>query len=415
MEDSNGVLWFGTYSDGFFSIDADDQIEHFQINDFSPSKMAACIWEDHEGDLWIGTIEGLILFSNGALRIFGKKNGFEFENIYKIIPDENGLLWLSGNLGLQNVVIKDLMKLKNSDDNNFKIAFTLFDKSDGLPNNEFNGGFHPAGWKLASGKMLFPSMGGAVIVDPNNIREKKSLSKPYLASLNFEGQEFFFDGNSIQIPAGIKFFNVRYGNIEFDKPHSINSLYRIKELGDEWIDNENRNIAYFTGLSPGTYEFQVKAQKFGEDSEIASIDFTVNAFFYQTLWFKVLGLSLVFAMGFVVRTLIVNKRQKTELKQKIQLQTQDLHDKNQSLTMALAHLEKHNKLLEEVAWSQSHQFRGPLSKILGMVQALKNYDNFANVSRSKDEILSEIETSSKELDRILRELNLKLEEHDGEK
>jgi ligand-binding sensor domain-containing protein len=225
MEDSNGVLWFGTFGDGFFSIDANDQIQHFQIHDIAQGKMAACIWEDPEGDLWIGTTDGLISFSNGALRIFSEKNGLQFESIYKIIPDENGLLWFSGNLGIQNVAIKDLLKLKKSEDNNFRIATTLFDKSDGLPNNEFNGGFHPAGWKLASGKMLFPSMGGAVILDPKNIKVKRRLSVPYLASLNYEGQEVFFDGNDIQIPAGIKFFNIRYGNIEFDKPNEINYSY----------------------------------------------------------------------------------------------------------------------------------------------------------------------------------------------
>jgi ligand-binding sensor domain-containing protein len=415
MEDSKGVLWFGTYGNGFFSIDAEDKIQHFQIHDIAPGKMAACIWEDPEGDLWIGTTDGLISYSNGALRIFGVKNGLQFETIYKIIPDESGLLWFSGNLGLQNVATKDLLRLKKSEGNNFKIAFTLFDKSDGLPNNEFNGGFHPAGWKLATGKILFPSMGGAVILDPNSIKEEKHLSKPYLASLNYEGQEVFFDGNGIQIPAGIKFFNIRYGIIEFDKPNAINYSYRIKELGDEWIDNENGNMAYFTGLSPGTYEFQVKAQQFGEDSETASMNFTVNAFFYQTIWFKVLGLLGVFAIGFAGITLVMNKKLKTELEQKIKSQTQDLHTKNQSLTLALGRLEKHNRLLKEVAWTQSHQFRGPLSKILGTIQVLRNYHNFKKVGKSKDELLEEIEATSKELDRILRELNIKLEEHDEEK
>lgn len=81
----------------------------------------------------------------------------------------------------------------------------------------------------------------------------------------------------------------------------------------------------------------------------------------------------------------------------------------------MTHLEKHNKLLEDVAWTQSHQFRGPLSKILGMIEVLKNYDNFKNVEKTKEEILKEIEMSSKELDHILRKLNLKLEEHEAEK
>ena len=78
-------------------------------------------------------------------------------------------------------------------------------------------------------------------------------------------------------------------------------------------------------------------------------------------------------------------------------------------------LERHNQLLEEVAWTQSHNFRGPLSKILGMVIALQNYGRFKKVKYSQEQILKEIESSAFELDKILRDLNHKLEEQNGKK
>jgi ligand-binding sensor domain-containing protein len=414
MEDSNGLLWFGTFGNGFFSINKQEEVHHYPIYDIAPSQMVTGILEDPEGDLWIGTPDGLILHSNGQMRIFGKKNGFQFDGIFKMIPDDDGLLWMSGNHGIQSTSMDQLMELKKSKDDNHRIAFTLFDKSDGLKNNEFNGGFHPSGWKLSSGKMVFPSMEGAVIVNPKKIKEQNTLVSPYLESLNFENQEMLIS-NGIHVPAGVNFFNISYGNIEFDKPNSIRYAYRIKELGSQWIDNENRTKAYFTGLNPGKYEFQVRAEQFGVFSEITSVNFTIDAYYYQTIWFKILVILFVFIMGFGVRTLIINKRLKVELQQKIKSQTNDLHAKNESLMMALAHLEKHNKLLEDVAWTQSHQFRGPLSKILGMVEVLKNYDNYKKIEKTKAEILKEIEMSSIELDQILRKLNLKLEEHEAER
>lgn len=412
MEDSKGFLWFGTYGNGFFSMDENEVIKHLSINELAPSQMATSIWEDPEGDFWIGTPDGLISYAGGEFQIYGKNNGFQFETVYKMIPDDLGTLWITGNHGIQTVTISSLMTLKKSKDIDYRISTTLFDKSDGLLNNEFNGGFHPSGWKLANGNILFPSMEGAVIVEPKNVRERKGISTPYIESLNYGNNEIDFS-NNIQVPAGKTFFNIKYGNIEFEKPMAIRYYYRIKELGKDWIENENRNMAYFSGLPPGKYEFQVKSEQFGESSEIASVNFTVDAFFYQTIWFKILSLLLVFVLGYFVKTLILNKRLKLELEKKIKSQTKDLELKNHSLTMALDNVEKHNKLLEEVAWAQSHNFRGPLSKIIGMIRTLKNYENYKNVKLSKIEIMEEIESSSMEMDKILRDLNSKLEEQYG--
>ncbi|WP_373497411.1 two-component regulator propeller domain-containing protein [Aquiflexum sp.] len=412
MEDSKGMLWFGTYGNGFFSMDLNENIRHFPVHEIAPSQMTTGIWEDPEGDLWIGTPDGLLSYKNGHLKIYGKKNGFQFETIYKMIPDGEGMLWITGNHGIQSVLIDHLMALKNSDDNDYRISTTLFDKSDGLLNNEFNGGFHPSGWKLTNGKIIFPSMEGAVIVDPKNIRTRRGISVPYIETLNYGNNEIDFS-NNIQVPPGMTFFNIKYGNIEFEKPLAIRYYYRIKELGKEWIDNDNRIVAYFSGLPPGNYEFQVKSEQFGEASEIASVNFSVAAFFYQTIWFKILSVFLIFVLGFFVNTLIRNKRLKLQLEEKIRSQTRDLELQNQSLTMALENVEKHNKLLEDVAWAQSHKFRGPLSKILGMISTLRNYENYRNVKLSKQDIMEDIEVTSMELDKILRELNTKLEEHDG--
>lgn len=412
MEDSKGTLWFGTFGNGFFSIDQDEKVIHYSINSLAPSQMATNIWEDSEGDFWIGSPDGLMVYANEELQIFGKANGLQFQTNYKMIPDDNGMLWISGNHGIQTLTVSNLMKLKKSKDKTYKIPSNLFDKSDGLLNNEFNGGFHPAGWKLSNGKIVFPSMEGAVVVDPKNIKSRSEISKPYIETLNYGNNEFGFE-NNVQVPAGMTFFNIKYGNIDFEKPLAVRYTYRIKELGQEWIDNENRNIAYFSALPPGKYEFQVKAEQFGETSEIASVNFTVGAFFYQTLWFKILGLLFVFVLGYFIKTMISNKQLKLELESKIHSQTKDLELKKQSLTKALDNVERHNKLLEEVAWTQSHKFRGPLSKIMGMIQTLRNYDNYKNVKLSKQEIMEDIELSSMELDKIFRELNKKLEEQDG--
>lgn len=74
------------------------------------------------------------------------------------------------------------------------------------------------------------------------------------------------------------------------------------------------------------------------------------------------------------------------------------------LESLLKDLENQNNVLKDVAWVQSHELRGPLSKILGMVDVVKNYENFDSIGMDKDQLLDEIDSSAKNLDRIIRKL-----------
>ena len=74
------------------------------------------------------------------------------------------------------------------------------------------------------------------------------------------------------------------------------------------------------------------------------------------------------------------------------------------LETLLKDLGNQNKVLKDVAWVQSHELRGPLSKILGMVDVVKNYDKYESVDKEKDQLLDEIDSAAKDLDDIIRKL-----------
>ena len=64
-------------------------------------------------------------------------------------------------------------------------------------------------------------------------------------------------------------------------------------------------------------------------------------------------------------------------------------------------LEEQNKKLREIAWSQSHELRGPLSRILGLVDLIekRGADEIEN-----PEILGYLEQSAKELDEVIHRI-----------
>jgi len=67
-------------------------------------------------------------------------------------------------------------------------------------------------------------------------------------------------------------------------------------------------------------------------------------------------------------------------------------------------LKKQNEKLSEIAWIQSHMVRSPLTKIMGIVDLLKN----EGISDEEfDYLIKSLEDSSKDLDQIIRKINKK--------
>ena len=70
-------------------------------------------------------------------------------------------------------------------------------------------------------------------------------------------------------------------------------------------------------------------------------------------------------------------------------------------------LEMQNQRLMEIAWVQSHQVRGPLARLMGLVQLLTSFPDERN---NLKETLSHILQSAAELDEIVRRIVRKTEE-----
>ncbi len=64
-------------------------------------------------------------------------------------------------------------------------------------------------------------------------------------------------------------------------------------------------------------------------------------------------------------------------------------------------LEKQNRVLREIAWTQSHVVRAPLVRLMGLTDVLQD-DEFSDME--KDQVLKEIVRSANELDNIIRDI-----------
>ena len=78
----------------------------------------------------------------------------------------------------------------------------------------------------------------------------------------------------------------------------------------------------------------------------------------------------------------------------------DITDRKQYISA----IEDQNSKLREIAWAQSHSVRGPLSRIMGIVDIINNYP-----SENSGQMLDALATSAKELDDVIRKIVRKTE------
>lgn len=107
-EDSNQKTWIGSWEDGLYCIKKDKQIDHFlndpsNANSISSNFVRSCC-EDNNGNMWIGTFNGLNYYNphTKAFHLYSTDNKAEsltHSSIWCIVKDEQGTLFLGTYFG----------------------------------------------------------------------------------------------------------------------------------------------------------------------------------------------------------------------------------------------------------------------------------------------------------------------------
>lgn len=69
-------------------------------------------------------------------------------------------------------------------------------------------------------------------------------------------------------------------------------------------------------------------------------------------------------------------------------------------------IEQQNKRLREIAWTQSHLVRAPLTRIMGVIELLRH---FGHRDINREELMDSLSSSTRELDQLIRDISHKTE------
>jgi signal transduction histidine kinase/streptogramin lyase len=91
--DSHGALWIGSVNGGLSRWQA-GKLTKFVAGDGLPSDSVTALAEDGNGNLWVGTQSGLVIYQNGRLMPLSGSEIFSGKLITTIFRDRTGTMWV---------------------------------------------------------------------------------------------------------------------------------------------------------------------------------------------------------------------------------------------------------------------------------------------------------------------------------
>ena len=306
IEDGEGGLWIGSY--GGLTHYKDGKFTAWTERDGLPGSTVRALRLDGDGTLWIGTYDsGLARFKDGRFTSYTTRDGLFDNGVFQILEDDAGWFWMSCNRGIYRIRKQELVDF--AEGRVAAVNSLAYNRSDGMPSSECNGGRWPAGVRTRDGRLWFPTMGGVAMIDPASIEANTQPPPVVIEAMRINNEPAPLDAwdsaigdpqSAIEILPGKDNFEIEYTALSFINSENMRFKYMLEGADEEWVDAGTRRTAYFSHLAPGNYTFRVIAANADGvwNQEGASIRITVVPPFWRTWWFAALAIAGL--MGVVV-------------------------------------------------------------------------------------------------------------------
>ncbi len=297
LEDRHGTLWIGTL--GGLSRLENGKLTTLTVSDGLSSNVVTALHEQADGTLWIGTNGGgLDRLRRGVLATYpSAKTGLP-ENVYGILDDSAGHLWLSSNKGVYRVSMQDLDSFSSGSLHSLMPA--MYGTADGMRISEASSGGHPAAWKLKNGTLAFATLKGVAMIDPEHAPTNALPPQVVIEQVSIDEQPLD-PSQALSIPPGHGRVSIQYAGLSFVAPQKVRYKYKLQGFDRDWVDAGSRRTAYYTNIPPGQYTFRVLAcNNDGVWNDAgASIGLQLRPHFYQTYLFDLLILVSLGLLGYL--------------------------------------------------------------------------------------------------------------------
>jgi signal transduction histidine kinase len=314
-EDRSGVLYVGLNGGGLLR-GTNGQWAVFTEKDGLADDHVWSLCVDAQDTVWIGTFgSGLSCWRGDAFSNFPRHLGLpRFINC--ILEDDLGYLWLGSNQGIFRVLRDELTAYAAG--NRESINVIRYTKTDGLGTTECSDSRQPTAWKARDGRLWFATVRGLSVVDPRHLPVNTNVAPVVIEEVLINEKSYRLGEPNqrsdmavvrgrvtgaktvepmitmteppalIVVPPGNQRLEIHYAALCFTAPDKVRFRYRLEPLDPKWTEAGDRRVAYYQGLPPGDYRFQVVAcnnDGFWNETG-ASVAVEILPLFWQTRWFE---------------------------------------------------------------------------------------------------------------------------------
>ena len=351
IEDKKNNLWIGTDDGGLNCMDAVTKTFSHYFDKEEKLPDLRVLFVDSKGRLWAGQ-KGLYLFQpqEHSFLLYTDKAGLSNEFIKGITEDDLGNFWIATSNGITHF-------------NPESFSFKKYNTIDGLQGLEFEAN---AFLKTKDGQMFFGGENGMNTFYPDNIKNNSFIPPVYITEFQLFNKKIFPGNgspliNDISVTSKIKLtykqstFSFEFAALNYTGIENNQYSYKLEGWDKDWIFAGKERKASYTNLSVGNYTFRVKASNndgvWNEQGSFITIEITPP--FWATWWFRLLCFITVAAAAFK----FYQFRRRLEMRQLEVRKKEEIH-----------------QVQLQFFTNISHEFRTPLSLILGPVEKLQKED-----------------------------------------
>ena len=318
---------------------------------------------------WAATRDGLnLLLDDNTFESWTGQEQFPNAVVYSVQDDDEGNLWMGTNDGLVKFDPRSR-------------SFMHYGLEDGIQGKEFN---ISARYKDEDGTVYFGGIGGLTFFNPADLKDIDVPRPIYLSQLRVKGegnvlqyrstQKTKFEFGHDQFPFYLKFSSIDY---RFQK--DIEYAYRLLPVDEEWNILDKPEFQ-FVNLSPGKYTLQLNGFSRGIEWDQPPLEIKLQVLppWWATWWAYVLYSCCFVLLGYRFYRFQVSKK------------------------LAVAEslwLKEVDQLKSRVYTNITHEFRTPLTVILGMADAIRS-----KAGHQLQEALETITDNGKNLLKLVNEM-----------
>jgi signal transduction histidine kinase/ligand-binding sensor domain-containing protein/AraC-like DNA-binding protein len=407
-EDKAGDLLIGTVGSGVLLFNPDSYTcrTFNRANTNLPLDEAITLHIDGKDVLWAGTPSG------GLCRLDLRRNQFANYSvpqglanavIYKILEDDSGNLWVSTNKGI-SCFDKETSRFKN------------YAAANGLQQSSFD---LQAGLKSSSGELFFGGIEGFNYFLPASLSSNKNIPSVVFTDFKIGGQTVV-PGDDAAIKENITVardiqlhykqnFSVDFTALDYTTPGENRYMYKLNGLDKSWNQLGSSRTAVFTNLDPGRYTLEVKAKNCNGAwiTEPASLSIYIKPPFWLT------GYAYTFYVlmtGLIIWGIRYRGIRKVKNKFALEQERLRMRQMLEQERLEAERLHEFDQLKIKFLTNLSHEFRTPISLIMGPIQNLQEKEG----DPDKHGQLSMVKRNARRLLNLVNQLLdfRKLEEHE---